>query len=241
MGDKMRLKGFTLIEILISVLVIAILSSVSIVTWDKMVDRVRQDICGQNQSLQAESLKLYIYDKRAVPASLSQLEPCYVDMAIAKLKKERPFIYAKRKISLAMLNIDIAKDAWAVDYRDYIGNNSSILKCPADTRAVTYSYGYNSQLLNGNPIDAYNNIVSGDEPIICDCNGNTFDGAGGNLSGAAFRHGSRGVRNSTGGVAIAAGANGQAVAVYKNNASFWEGWDLRTKAPNEYTPGGCQP
>jgi prepilin-type N-terminal cleavage/methylation domain-containing protein len=183
----MKLKAFTLVEILITVLVLAILSSTGIALWSGAVDNARQRICAQNQYILDESLKMYIYDKDAVPVSLSSLVPGYSAIAIAKISKEKLLFKPIRNICLALINIDDGRQAWA-SFSDYTMGNRSILRCPAK-KGEGLSYGYNAALNTLDPVSVYRLLKANDMPIICDSNNPTFSmDDEGNIAGADFRH-----------------------------------------------------
>jgi prepilin-type N-terminal cleavage/methylation domain-containing protein len=185
----MKRKGFTLIEILISITVLIILASISLYTWTGVVDKVKQRVCEQNQLIIQEALWLYIYKNDAVPTSLSQVEP-YTDTAIAHLEKNKPQMFAMRKLYLALIRMDEAKNAIAGEFSRYTGG-SYVLRCPAKI-GEGISYGFNDRLLakDSRPIDLLGELSSKNIPVICDCDNPTFfaDNAAG-LKGGAFRHG----------------------------------------------------
>ena len=132
--------AFTLIEIIITVVVLSILSAIGAISWDAMVDKTRQDICEQNQTILVGALKFYIYDNQAAPTSLSSIYPKYTNFALAKMKKDYPITYAKRAISLAMLRASQPKNALAAQFADYLGMQTSVLHCPEDNNGGI-SYG----------------------------------------------------------------------------------------------------
>ena len=182
----MKLKAFTLVETLITVLVVAVLSSVGIFIWDGTVDDARQRICGQNQYLIEESLKMYIYEKDAVPVSLSSIVPEFTDIVIAKIGKENIFFKPTRNIYLALIAIDDGPQAWAA-FSDYTMGNKSILRCPAK-KGGGISYAYNIGLDTGNPKASYRGFKNNGIPIVCDSDSPIFSTDGSNIVGAAFRH-----------------------------------------------------
>ena len=139
--------GFTLIEIIITVVVLSILSAVGAISWDAMVDKTRQDICAQNQTILVGAIKFYIYDNQAAPTSLSSIYPKYTDFALAKMKKDHPVAYAKRAISLAMLRASEPKSAVAANIAPYLGMQASVLHCPEDSNGGI-SYGLH-EVFNG--------------------------------------------------------------------------------------------
>jgi len=191
----MKNKAFTLIEVLVTVLIISILSSASLVVWSSMMEKTREEICQQNELILMEALKFYIYDNEAVPTSLSKLVPEYTDFAIASLKKSRPLALAMRKIYLALLDIDEGSMAWAVPgFKNYLGMNATVLRCPSK-KGAGISYGYADVLekttLFGTPITKvgiYKIMVANSLPIIADCSNPTFSINGNTVNGVDYRH-----------------------------------------------------
>ena len=210
----MRLKAFTLVEILITVLVVAVLSSVGIFIWDGTVDDARQRVCAQNQYLIEESLKMYIYEKDAVPVSLSSIVPEYSDIVIARLSKENIFFKPARNMRLALIAIDDGSQAWAA-FSDYTMGNKSILRCPAK-KGGGISYAYNVALDSGNPKASYKGLKNNGLPIVCDSNNPTFSMAGKNIDGAAFRH----TRMFAEPVAIAYTADGIDIKITSSDTNY---------------------
>ena len=171
--------GFTLIEIIIAVVVLSILSAIGAISWDAMVDKTRQDICEQNQTILVGAIKFYIYDKQAAPTSLSSIYPKYTDFALAKIKKDHPVVYAKRAISLAILRASEPKSAWAVgEISPYLGMRTSVLHCPEDSNGGI-SYGlhdvFDTNVISGIPAkDIYDYCANTNQIIIGDCNNDFF-------------------------------------------------------------------
>jgi len=192
----MKNKAFTLIEVLITVLIISILSSASLVVWSSMMEKTREEICQQNELILMEALKFYIYDNEAVPTSLSKLVPEYADFAIASLKKSRPQALAMRKIYLALLYIDEGSVAWAArpNFKRYLGMNATVLRCPSK-KGSGLSYGFadvleRTTLFSGpiTKVGIHKIMVANGLPIIADCSTSTFSISGNTVRGVDYRH-----------------------------------------------------
>jgi len=179
---KIKITAFTLVEVLIAVAIIAILSSLGVGVWDSSVDNARQKICAQNQIILLESLKMFAYDKDAVPTTLSGLDPEYIELAMANIEKENPLFKPLRSTYLALLRINDGKQAWAIPLSDYIKLDSNVTCCPANTQGGI-SYGMNSAITNAQTLKS---AISAGSPIICDCNNSRFSSLS---SEAAYRHG----------------------------------------------------
>jgi type II secretory pathway pseudopilin PulG len=176
-------KSYTLIELIIVVLVLAIISSLSVVVWSSVVDKTEQKVCIQNEFIIANAIKFYVRDNNAVPTTYGQLLPKYTDIAIAYLNKKGPAFSLKRKIYVAFLDTNNAlkrlkepKNAYADTnlLRGYIGGNGSLLKCPADHSGKAVSYGINKDLATA-PIGQVSIIFKQLEacqpgtPVVAEC------------------------------------------------------------------------
>jgi len=151
------------------------------------------------------------------------LAPEYSGFAIAKISKENSLFKPIRSICLALVNINDGRQAWAsVKFSDYIGGNISIMHCPAK-KGDGISYAYNAELTTGNALTKLRALENQNLPIICDSDQDTFQAPGGNISGAAFRHGRKLI--ATNDIAIAIGTNGP-VQVTPDNANYQHGKKL---------------
>ena len=79
----MKNKAFTLIEIMVVCVVIVILATISIPTYQTIVEKAHATTCESNLNLLKSALDVYIMDHDTMPASLSQLPPKYIDNAYA--------------------------------------------------------------------------------------------------------------------------------------------------------------
>ena len=201
--------GFTLIEIIITVVVLSILSAVGAISWDAMVDKTRQDICAQNQTILVGAIKFYIYDNQAAPTSLSSIYPKYTDFALAKMKKDHPVAYAKRAISLAMLRASEPKSAVAASIAPYLGMQTSVLNCPEGGGYGMHKV-FDQNIISA--IDIYDKCVELNQVIIGDSNTPFFSDA----SELAGRHGNTIIRAQN--IRIYCTANGN---TRKLEDSFW--------------------
>lgn len=190
----MNIKSYTLTEILIVLVVLSILASVGIVAWDTTISTSKQRICAQNQILISESLRYYIYENNAVPTSLSMLSPKYTDIALAALKRDKPFEYAKRKVYLACINLTEPKCVCASEFAHFIGS-SDPLRCPAN-KSTGIHYGMIDLLVNSTTSSAaksFKILSENNVPIIADIDnsgGNTTFSVSndGNVSGVLYVH-----------------------------------------------------
>ncbi|NQT90999.1 MAG: type II secretion system protein, partial [Candidatus Omnitrophica bacterium] len=190
-------KAFSLLEMIVVVMIIAILSAVGVFVWDEVISNTKTQICEQNQMIIKDALKYYIADNEAVPLSLSQITPEYTDLALARLNEKSPGSMSMRKFYIALLKIDGTSTACAGEFVDYVGGNADYLECPMN-EGGGISYGYNIELRTGiqnasvDGVQLFKELEADNIPIICDSDNDTFTaGDNGNITGAALRHGRR--------------------------------------------------
>jgi len=153
--------SFTLIEILIAMVILAVLASISLATFQKTVSENKERVCKQNLKVLEAAIDIYAVENDALPDTLAKLEPRYIHLAYQKIlgnRSENRFIaYLKDALGL--------RPALAVPLPEkYYGYNKKALKCPADTSADAVSYGINSAVFDTadklrNPTLANNALV----------------------------------------------------------------------------------
>ncbi len=152
-------KGFTLTEVLVTIIIIGILAGIGIPTYQKAVTAQKSRVCQNHLRILNMSLKLYTLDNNALPASLSEVWPKYTGMALAQWEEEkrknRLYCFASwlRKLGLPVAHADTLPAS-------YYNNDISVLTCPADktkpyrdaTGKITgVSYGLNEDLAGLTP------------------------------------------------------------------------------------------
>lgn len=169
----MRRKAFTITEIMIVVVVIGILATLVMPTYQTIVEKSRQKVCESNLNLLKAAMDIYVMEHDTMPASLSQIPQEYIIKAYNSLKEKD-----KWKIRLAhfILRYEQAGFAWAEPFINTLAKgNTRLMTCPADStppEAGGISYGVNSSLANMRYRD-YKNL-SGDILLIGDCENPTF-------------------------------------------------------------------
>ena len=142
----MKRKNFTLSEIVIIIVVIAILATIAIPLYTNAVEKAKAKACETNLRVLLGAVENYALEQDRLPGSLSELRNDDIKKAWADiLKKEGAW-----KIKLAYFLADLdkrglayARESWL--YR-YLGT-AQYLMCSANT-AGGVSYGINSAVAN---------------------------------------------------------------------------------------------
>ncbi len=179
----MKNKAFTLIEIMVVCVVIVILATISIPTYQTIVEKAHATTCETNLNILKSALDVYIMEHDTMPASLSRIPSEYIDDAYAKLLGQK----GSWRIKLARFILDLNKKnfAYAALIDTLGGGNIRIITCPNDStspEAGGVSYGINNSLA-GMKYRDYKNL-SGDILLIGDCETAAFT----NASDLSSRH-----------------------------------------------------
>ncbi len=194
-------KSFTLIEMMITVVVIGVLATVATVGYNQFLEMARQRVCETNLTILNMAIKAYATRNDAFPATLSELEPADVSWAYAKVIKNNGLL---AKVSYAFVQLNSPKEAYAAGYSEVVhlshlmdpaimrryGVDPKVFKCPGDSSGRPSSYGIRSELIDIAPVlhsswrawsrDPLNRPKS----LIGDCDNPTFT----DESQLAYRH-----------------------------------------------------
>lgn len=158
--------SFTLIEVLIVLIALAVLVAVGIPIYQNTVEKVRADICTSHLEALQEAVKIYEMKYDALPGSLAKAWHKYGQEALAivweRKRGERDYIYLAymsfQKFKYLLGNIFSINTVHAQPtFRSTLADKG-ILKCPSDYDPAGESYG----------------IKSG-KNIIGDCESNTIN------------------------------------------------------------------
>jgi prepilin-type N-terminal cleavage/methylation domain-containing protein len=161
-------KGFTLTEMLVVILIIAILSVVAIFQYNSTIEKNNSDVCSSHLQLIKGALDIYIMEHGVLPSSLAELRQTDIDKAYAQGGMKR---YGWR-LKVARFIADTQESGLA--YASFIDDLAPGLRCPS-APAGTASYALNP-LLAGISVDNYkqNLVVSAGGPIIFDAVANSY-------------------------------------------------------------------
>lgn len=194
----MRSKSFTLIELLIGLVILAILASISFLTYSKAIDSNKQKICMQNELLINTLLELYTREENPDTIILSSIPDVYFEKALAKVKKLDPFFIHKRFVYKKIESLSHKKSCYAAELTELIGRKDFLI-CPSDRNTANNngsSYAIYSALSNwdtaipsaNSAYEAYIYCRNNDIPLIVDSENQTFAYSG-SLSNTDPRHG----------------------------------------------------
>ena len=130
----MRKKAFTLVEIMIALIIVSVVVSLSIVTFQKTIEANNDRICRQNLKVLQGAIEIYTIENNALPVTLSRLTPEQIHLAyekvIGKPKENRLAGYFNNLMGVKPLFADLGK---------YYGNDPKVRRCPADKDELTDS------------------------------------------------------------------------------------------------------
>lgn len=179
-------KGFTLMEVMVATVVVAILSSIAIAGYRQAVDLARQRVCETNLLILEAAAREEALERGALPGVLGSLEPEVLYRAYAEIMKDRSwltkFCYFFVKLNRpkeAYAKIEKLKDLMIAEKMREYGIEPDVFVCPADQTDEGISYGINEKLLNKKWKNVHNNRI-----IIADCNSRAFK----NKNDFAYRH-----------------------------------------------------
>ena len=162
--------GFTLLELLVTGMILLVLASVGMAMYGRYRDRAAMLVDETNEKVLLAAAKLYAYDNNALPGNLSELRPQDLERAYAEVTDgKRPYTFfasLQEMVGLA----DIA-EAGPID-KYLTGNTAQIEKiktCPSDktppSSADGYSYGIPAAVA-GKPLSWLLNPSNADTAII---------------------------------------------------------------------------
>ena len=152
----MRKKAFTLVEIMIALIIVSVVVSLSIVTFQKTIEANNDNICRQNLKVLQGAIEIYTIENNVLPVTLSRLTPEQIHLAyekvIAKPKENRLAGYFNNLIGIKPLFADLGK---------YYGNDPKVLRCRADKTTVIgeSSYTLSPVFEEKDDLENYSDIV----------------------------------------------------------------------------------
>lgn len=169
----MKLRGFTMTEILIVIVIIGILATIGIPSYQGLIANANAKVCQNNLKALANALDTYAMEHDVMPGDLSELPSGYIEKAYARILQEK----GAWKIKLAYFIVGLRDRglAYAGLLEDIARGNINLITCPADSDPPARggrSYGINSRVRNLSAQD-YRNLA-GDTLIVGDCNSAEF-------------------------------------------------------------------
>lgn len=151
------MKGFTLVELLVVIIIVAILAGIAIPIYRNHINNTWLEICTAQEEAAKEALEIYKLKYDEVPATLAKAWNQYGNEALAivwaRKKKEKNYIYLAyisiQKTKYVIANIFSLNRLEAQPSFSSTLADKSILKCPADPdidEAGHISYCINSEI-----------------------------------------------------------------------------------------------
>ncbi len=130
----MKKNAFTLVEILAAVIILSILTSLSIVAYQKTLETNDERICQQQQKILQGAIEAYTIENDSLPNELAQLKPEHIHLAHLKVIGQRP----GNKLLASWQNFLGTRPAIAQTLPElgkYYNYDTRILRCPDDKTA----------------------------------------------------------------------------------------------------------
>ncbi|MFH0912831.1 MAG: prepilin-type N-terminal cleavage/methylation domain-containing protein [Candidatus Omnitrophota bacterium] len=168
----MKKQAFTLIELVLVVVVLGILATIAIPTYENIIADSESRVCQTNLEALDNALDIYVMSHDVMPGSLSELTPQDIQKAYAHILQQK----GAWRVRLAYYIIGWKQRglAYASLLSDIAEGNLKLITCPSDDTPppAGVSYGLNSILKNMNNKN-YRDIP-GDTAIIGDCQTSEF-------------------------------------------------------------------
>jgi prepilin-type N-terminal cleavage/methylation domain-containing protein len=143
-------KAFTLTEILIVVVIIGILVSIAVPTYQYLLDQAEAQACQANLDALQTALDIYAMENEKMPGSLGELPVDYLRRAYVKLMQRRDAFWIK--LAYFMVNLRDRGLAYAASSTLIEGlakgQIGTLTRCPAADKTDTVSYGFCRRLKN---------------------------------------------------------------------------------------------
>ena len=170
MFSGLRKKAFTLIEIIVVIIIIAILSTLLIPVYFNLIEKSNNTACETNQRVLLGALQMYAIDNPQLPASLSQLRDKDLERAWAKEMSEpgnwkKRLAYAISDFNFKPLAYAQPAGGWLKEYLGLVGGPA----CPNDQTPppTGNSYGLNEWFSESPSLELMN--ARQFQLVIADC------------------------------------------------------------------------
>ncbi|MBE9581283.1 MAG: hypothetical protein IMF18_06660, partial [Proteobacteria bacterium] len=188
-------KGFTLVQLLVAVVLTLIVSSIAILSYQKILAMGREEVCATNQRALTNAVEAYVSTNYVIPAVLGDLKLEHLEKGYAQVMEKAGWF---TRFSHFLVRTSMSNEAYAqfltYDNLKSYGVQKDFFRCPSDSNGGV-SYGINANIAGKRWYDIGNNVI-----IVGDCENGVFSGQG----QLAKRH-------ASGQVAIAVTKAGEAV------------------------------
>ncbi|HAH22058.1 MAG: hypothetical protein A2Y00_07675 [Omnitrophica WOR_2 bacterium GWF2_43_52] len=174
----MKKIAFTLIEVMVAIIILTVVVSLSIASYEKTVRSSKDKACLLNLQVLQKAVDIYTMETDTLPTTLSQLTPQQIYLAyqtVTGTQRENP--------CLAFLRNHVGiKPAWGIPLpQRYYGSNPKTLKCPLDTSTDPSSYVLRTDSSDEN-LTFTRNATTGKVKLMKDSSYSLLD------EGTYFRH-----------------------------------------------------
>jgi hypothetical protein len=166
-------KGFTLVQLVLSVALTLILFSVGVVSYQRMLAMSREEVCATNQQSLTNAVKAYVSSGYVIPAVLGDLKLEHLEKAYARVMEDAGWWV---KFSHFLVRTSMSNEAYAqfltYDNLKNYGALKDFFRCPSDPNGGV-SYG-----INGNIAGKYWYEIGDSVIIVGDCDSYVFTAQG---------------------------------------------------------------
>lgn len=166
-------KGYTAVQLVTAIAILLILSSVAIVSYQKVLQMSREKVCVTNQQALTNAVEAYVTTNYVVPAVLGDLKRYHLEKGYARVMEDADW---STRLAHFVVKSSMSSEAYAqfltYDNLKSYGVSEDFFRCPSDPNGGR-SYGINANIAGKHWKDIGNNVV-----IIGDCDNATFSSSG---------------------------------------------------------------
>lgn len=174
-------RGYTAVQLVGTVAIILIVSSIAIVSYQKILDMSREKVCTTNQQALTNAVEAYVTTNYAIPAVLGDLKRRHLEKGYAEAMTQGGWT---TRLAHFIVRTSMSSEAYAqfltYDNLKSYGVSEDFFRCPGDPNGGT-SYGINANVAGKAWKDIADNVI-----IVADCDSATFS----SRSELRARHGS---------------------------------------------------
>ncbi len=169
-------------EILTTIVIIAILATITMGGYKQFIDKARQKVCESNLKISVTAMRFHAEKRGVFPATLGDLDSEDIYKAYAQTMKDSDWF---TRFSYSVVRFTRAKNVYAAveNLKDLVKPGglpvtADIFHCPADKTPQNASYGINEGLVGidfaGKSWEEAIAAEIGDQPIVADCDSYSF-------------------------------------------------------------------
>ena len=174
-------RGYTALQLIGTMAIILILSSIAIVAYQKILEMSREKVCTTNQRALTNAVEAYVSTNYAIPAVLGDLKLEHFEKGYAQVMDKAGW---STRLAHFLVKASMSNEAYAqfltYDNLKAYGASKEFFRCPSDPDGGI-SYGINENIAGKYWKDIADNVI-----IVGDCDSYTFS----SQSQLRGRHGS---------------------------------------------------